>query len=125
MPKEPFKVEGSVSIDRLRDLQRRYRTEDADLRRALDSARDDLDRWLLVQRSLIANGVSIPAVRRLCHAIHDGVCAMERDLVEIRSAVRGLQEEIDEQVRRDKAPPVPWRRSADCKVQPAFMSASF
>ena len=89
----PFELDCTRSLPRLRELERRYRAEADELQRGVVDATEDLDRWLFVQRLLRPDG-PVLAVRRLCEALQASVEEMERDLVEIRSAIVGLCDEI-------------------------------
>jgi len=103
----------TVSLDRLRDLRRRYLAEETELIRAIECAQLDLDRWFCTQRHLVDTGrISASSMRRLCESLDEGLSSIVRDLAEVRSAIRGVDEEIHELETKQHAPPQHLRKDS-------------
>ena len=94
-------LDPAPSLARLCDLRRRYLSEQSELLVELEDAHGDLDRWTRTRQQLLAEGVTAPAVERLCQSLLAHTTCLEKDLVESRSALAGLDEEIDELTQPD------------------------
>jgi len=95
LPKTKLFSDASPSLPRLHDLFRRYQTEESELLLELENAREELDHWTSTRQQLVAEGVTSPAVDRLCDALGERATCLEKDLVDVRSALLSLDEEID------------------------------
>lgn len=89
-------LDASPSWARLHDLRRRYQAEEAELLLDLERAHEDLDHWLRSRQQLLAEGMTAPALERLCDALGARATLLEKDLIDVRSALASLDEEISE-----------------------------
>ena len=83
--------------ERLEELRLRYRREEISLQTALRAAETLLDRWThaLWDAHHPGEAPSPFLLRRLAQEVERQVEALERDLVDVRVALRGASDEID------------------------------
>ena len=84
-------------LERLEELRRRYRREEISLQTALQAAEALLDRWTreLWESRHPGEAPSPFLLRRLAQEVQAQVEQLERDLVDVRSALTGTSEEIE------------------------------
>ena len=96
MHEEPIPVSHpTASLERLRDLRCRFGAEEARLARALAEAQLDFDLAVQLLRLVcIERTVPLPTLGRRCEAKGFTVEDLARELVDVRAALRGCDDEI-------------------------------
>lgn len=95
MPKTKLFLDASPSLPRLNGLRRRYQAEESELLLELENACEEFDHWTRTRQQLAAESVTSPAVDRLCDALGERATCLEKDLIDVRSALLSLDEEIE------------------------------
>ncbi len=102
MNTEPFVLpHASASLHRLLDLRRRYLAEEARLQWALAAAENDCEQgWRALRLLRRERQGQLPRARRACDDLSFAVESIERDLFDVRAAIRGCDDEIAALERR-------------------------
>jgi hypothetical protein len=91
----PTPLSDASSLRRLCDLRRRYGAEHDDLLGLLEQTRQHLERCLAMRRHLCVEGATSADLDERCASAQADVVFLEQDLVDLRGALVGLDEEIE------------------------------